>query len=358
MRVDRTGNSVASGRKSQFCGVNVSIPNDVRAFVKEERLTEADPVHSTVTMLGGVLLAVGVPALALVVDSWWLWIPAWFVAGLTYGSAMAALHEATHGSLYRSKWANDLAGVATGLVALTPYSSFRSYHFQHHVHTHAPGDAEPMIHIKSAVLYLAIVPFAIATMIPMMWVDNVRILIGHPPFYARRTGRRGLAAVTTLAALAVYGPLVVWTVADPLLVLKLVWGPLAAGLWYDSLAMSTEHYNCEFGPASAFVTSRSFETNPIFSRVLWGGHYHAAHHLCPSVTGRNLGRLHAVVRDRCEHVETSYFAFHWQTARAIARGDAGPEMPEAISHPQREFLDQIVAGDASDPEYAELAGQR
>ena len=335
------------------------VPADVRVFVRERALTASSPWHSTAQILLSILIAVGSVVAGMAIDRWWAWPPIWAISGLSFLGALAGVHEAIHGSLYRSKLANDAAGIAFGIAVLTPYASYRSYHFQHHVHTHEAGDAEPIFRLNSAIAYAVSVVFTAAGLIVMLWVEQIRILIGRPPAYARRTGRRGLAVVNTLLMVGVWVPIVLWAINEPLLVFKLLWAPMLVGYWYSSLMMSTEHYNCEFGPASAFVTSRSFEALGVLKMSMWNANYHAAHHLCPTVTGRNLGVLHEHIRDRCKNVGTSYLKFHFGIMRSILQSNYGPEIPSAIAHPDGMLIGSIESKDAADPlGYAERAGQR
>jgi omega-6 fatty acid desaturase (delta-12 desaturase) len=41
-------------------------------------------------------------------------------------------HDACHGSLFETKWANTVAGYALGILAFTPYHAWRAEHLRHH----------------------------------------------------------------------------------------------------------------------------------------------------------------------------------------------------------------------------------
>ena len=189
------------------------VPADVRVFVRERALTASSPWHSTAQILLSILIAVGSVVAGLAIDRWWAWPPIWAISGLSFLGALAGVHEAIHGSLYRSKL----------------------------VHTHEAGDAEPIFRLNSAIAYAVSVVFTAGGLIVMLWVEQIRILIGRPPAYARRTGRRGLAVVNTLLMVGVWVPIVLWAINEPLLVFKVLWAPMLVGYWYSSLMMSTEH---------------------------------------------------------------------------------------------------------------------
>ena len=62
----------------------------------------------------------------------------WFVMALVPVAALALVrvfilqHDCGHGSLFRRRWANQLAGIACSLVTLTPYALWRRQHAGHH----------------------------------------------------------------------------------------------------------------------------------------------------------------------------------------------------------------------------------
>ena len=52
-------------------------------------------------------------------------------AGLTVRT-FTIMHDCAHGSLFQQRWANDLVGWFTGVLALTPYVQWRRDHVLHH----------------------------------------------------------------------------------------------------------------------------------------------------------------------------------------------------------------------------------
>ena len=52
-------------------------------------------------------------------------------AGLTVRT-FTIMHDCAHGSLFRKRWANDVVGWFTGVLALTPYVQWRRDHVLHH----------------------------------------------------------------------------------------------------------------------------------------------------------------------------------------------------------------------------------
>lgn len=67
---------------------------------------------------------------------------AWCVLAWLGHAALTRLHEAAHGTLYRSAWWNDAAGIVIGTLSLTPLSVYRYMHHRHHAQLGRPGDPE------------------------------------------------------------------------------------------------------------------------------------------------------------------------------------------------------------------------
>src|SRR6267154_2918916 len=64
--------------------------------------------------------------------SWWLIPPLAILAGAFLVRIFIIFHDCGHGSYFRSRRANDLAGFLTGLLTFTPYYQWRWDHALHH----------------------------------------------------------------------------------------------------------------------------------------------------------------------------------------------------------------------------------
>jgi len=64
--------------------------------------------------------------------SYWLVIPLALLAGAFLVRTFIIFHDCTHGSFFRSRWANDLLGFITGVLVFTPYHHWRWEHSVHH----------------------------------------------------------------------------------------------------------------------------------------------------------------------------------------------------------------------------------
>jgi omega-6 fatty acid desaturase (delta-12 desaturase) len=64
--------------------------------------------------------------------SYWLTLALAIVAGLFAMRIFIIFHDAGHGSFFKSRKANDIVGIITGILTFTPYYAWRHSHAVHH----------------------------------------------------------------------------------------------------------------------------------------------------------------------------------------------------------------------------------
>jgi acyl-lipid omega-6 desaturase (Delta-12 desaturase) len=64
--------------------------------------------------------------------SWWLILPLAILAGGFLVRLFIIFHDCGHGSFFRSRKANDIGGIITGVLTFTPYYHWRGEHAHHH----------------------------------------------------------------------------------------------------------------------------------------------------------------------------------------------------------------------------------
>ncbi|MEZ4438177.1 MAG: fatty acid desaturase [Polyangiaceae bacterium] len=68
-------------------------------------------------------------------------LPLWAAGLINTLAAFAgftAMHDASHRSVARARWLNELVGRASGLPLMAPFPAFRYLHLEHHKHTNDP----------------------------------------------------------------------------------------------------------------------------------------------------------------------------------------------------------------------------
>lgn len=303
------------------------LPADLRAALSERRLATADAQDSIRRLAAISLAAAASVAVAVAVDHPAGWMVHATVVGLVLTSCIAAEHEALHGSLFDSRWANHAVGAFTGAVCLTPYSAYRTYHLRHHQFTHAEKDAEPVAVLRTRFHLVAALAFATLGLAATLWASLARSLTGRPPEAGDRLRRRGLDSLSLAASgtfLLVLACL--WWSQGAMFVALLYGGPFAVYLVLSAATFLPEHYECEYGPGLAWNTSRTTTSNAVARFLLWNANFHTAHHLVAAVPGHALPELHSLIDQRCVNTERTYAGYYAGLWRRIGRKElpAGP----------------------------------
>lgn len=66
------------------------------------------------------------------------WVPVWLgvtLMGISAFGVFTPMHDASHKSVARAKWVNELVGRLSVLLLLAPFVAFRYMHLEHHKHT-------------------------------------------------------------------------------------------------------------------------------------------------------------------------------------------------------------------------------
>lgn len=261
---------------------------------------------------------------AWIVISWegtWLnLILSHLVFGLFCCSMFAALHEAGHGTAFKSKSLNRLVATIAGIAHVYPYAIFRELHFTHHRYTHIPGkDPEISIGDQPAPSILVNPPLYLAflTGIPYLLLKVNLILlgiVGTPEFirkrftpYIRPKMRRQVAVDSLLAAIIYTG-----IILAAIYIHAGFWGIFTGqvvGHCILSMYLVMEHNGLPH-EGNILERTRSIQTNKLVKFLLWNMPYHAEHHAYPAVPFHALPTLHEEIKTELKHKEKGLVDLH------------------------------------------------
>jgi fatty acid desaturase len=270
-------------------------------------LVQAAGHLGAILALGG-LIAAGVPG-------WWLLL---LPQGVLIVFLFCAMHEASHRTVFATRWLNDALGWVAGVLLLLPPEWFRAYHLAHHRFTQDPTrDPElqsPKPGTRAALIWHC-------TGLPVWW-GSLRVLIrnalrGAPEDFVppRLAGRMRQEA---RGMLALYAVLAAASAMAGSAVLVWVWIlPVLLGQPFLRVYLLAEHGRCAF-VANMFENSRTTLAGPLVRRLAWNMPFHAEHHAFPAVPFHRLPDLHRLAAPHLRVTAPGYPAFAretWAAAR-------------------------------------------
>lgn len=265
-------------------------------------------------------LYAAVVALPFLIDSWWLRVPSWIVAGIIMAGLHSILHYCCHGTFVPGNRGNRVFGVLTGTLVLMNSGLYRAFHLTHHRLTGEAGDPEPDGTFTRLRQYVSALPnidylVAFARM-------SVASLWNRYPDFVKSPRERTAIRRDTLVMVAWIGVVSVATILWPWIVLNVYLIPLLIAGMVNFLSALPEHYYAERSGNPWSNTNSVYTKSRWFRFLYWNSNYHAEHHLFPGVPSWKLPHVSKRVRKYLAHTETSYVAFHYKLLADLVRGRA------------------------------------
>ena len=262
--------------------------------------------------LGAHLGLIGVMAAGQVAFDGVLGAAALLGQGIAMCFLFCAMHEASHGTAFRTKRLNQMVGLGAGFLLFMGPRWFSYFHSAHHRFTHDgardPELARPKPHDwRSYIFHLSGVAIWKAALVTLFKNAFFLSQDAYVPEAARNMLRREARLMLAAYGLVIGGGLVFVPSA-------LVWFwfvPVIVGQPFLRLFLLAEHANCPHEP-DMLTNSRTIYTNRAVLFLSWHMSYHSAHHSFPAVPFHKLARFHKHI---AAHIRTSadgYGGFHRQ----------------------------------------------
>ena len=270
--------------------------------------------------LGSHLLALAASgwALWLAWGSWW-GVPVFVLHGMLINWLYAAQHEASHDTVFRTRWLNEALGRFTGFVLMFPRDYDRWQHFCHHRHTQDPARDAELVGRKKRTgrLFraLGLIGVTLWTFLAqrMLWHAVAgRRWPGDEEYYLTDEQER-IVIVEARCHLAGYSLIAAVSVLFQTWAFVILWvAPVLATAWTHQIQNYIEHGGMPY-VADTWRNTRTIETVGFMRWLAWQMVYHTAHHTYPGVPFHNLQVLHAeICRARGEApIGSGYLAFAW-----------------------------------------------
>lgn len=273
-----------------------------------------------------LLYAAGWTAVVVLGDSWYQLLAAVYLAAI-FGQLGFLGHEAGHRQIFRSRRANDVAGLVLGnlLIGLS-YGWWTGKHNRHHAHPNQEGK-DPDLNI-TVVAFTAgqaagrrglrrlLARYQAYLFFPMLLLEAVSmhvISIWAVLHSTARPRRRMLEGTLLLAHFAGYLTVValVMSPAQAIAFIVVQQGLLGVYLGcafapnHKGMPVLGEQDNLDFLRRQV-LTSRNVSGGPLVETLLGGLNYQIEHHLFPSMPRPSLRRCRSLVQAFCAQHELPY----------------------------------------------------
>jgi len=231
--------------------------------------------------------------------------------GITFAHGLELQHEALHGNLFHSAWANRMFGSLFGLPMLVSYTHYRCYHFHHHQAVGSRNDEELVNYSLSSLRSTAAlvrrawnigrIPVFLKTFVLMA---NGRFPARVKPIDQQRLWHEYCAA---LAIIAAFIGVAIFLQSWAILVLWLApWLLVAEPLHF--LIELPEHMGCQQLNGSILCNTRSYPAGRLWGYLINHNNLHIEHHLFPTVPAHRLVALHKLIGSAGGHCSAGYRA--------------------------------------------------
>ena len=281
--------------------------------IKLKKLTKRSDLKGLIYTLAylGLLTVTGTLIVVLTGKISWLFIALLLVAhGTSYSFMINGFHELSHGTVFRSKWLNEVFLRIFSFLGWYSHIGFRASHTRHHAYTlHPPDDMEVVLpvkyELKSFLVRIFVDPIGLFHTIR----TSIRIAMGRldgewqEKIFADESSkpggpedrRRHIRWYRIL--LSGHVIIVVIAVMSGLWMLPVV---ISAGRFYFSclfyLCNSTQHVGLVDNIDDFRLCCRTHGLNPIVRFLYWQMNYHTEHHMYAAVPFYNLRALHNAIQ--------------------------------------------------------------
>ena len=228
-----------------------------------------------------------------------------------------SMHEAVHGTAFKSRILNKLVTSFVGLLLFMGPIWFQSFHAAHHRHTNHPT-LDPELATSKPQTWEQYL-FHLAGI--KNWISNLRTLLFNairapidsfiPSSSRYRIKREARLMLLTYIVIFTGGIIV-----EPHYILQFWLLPLMLGQPFLRLFLLAEHAGCPHDP-DMLRNSRTTLTNPVVLFLSWNMPYHTAHHSFPAVPFHQLQRFNQHIAQYIAFRASGYSNFHLWYAKHL-----------------------------------------
>lgn len=254
----------------------------------------------------GVITATGAFAVWAAYHLAWYWlIPILFLHGTVYNFQINAIHELSHGTVFKTRALNRFFSRFFAFLGWENDEHFNTSHTLHHRYTlHPPDDLEVVLPVQWLKRYFwtcgfILPPAAVWEALRTKWrfargqfcTEWERALYSEDqPEKRRAVIRQARVQLIGHAALAAGSIAMGWWMIPVVITLANFYGKLLF-----LLCNTTQHIGLQDEVSDFRLCCRTFTLNPVVRFLYWQMNYHIEHHMYAAVPCYNLPRLHEAI---------------------------------------------------------------
>lgn len=273
------------------------------------------------------LLAAGVAAY-FSIGTWWM-APAFLVYGVIHSFLEAPLHEMHHGTVFRTRWINEVCHSIIAILVMKEPVYDRWAHTYHHTFTGFDRDDEIELPCPISISRLLRNFLGIDFMLthpPLTVKHAFGILSDHDREVVPEQQRPKMIRFARLYVLF-YGAIIAWSIVGQ------TWLPVVFAIlpriYGRGLGMYlvgvTQHAGMADHVWDHRDNTRTFIAGPVTRFLYWNMNYHIEHHMFPQVPFHALPKLHEAVKDQMPEPCQGLIGCYREMIPAIIRQQRDPD---------------------------------
>lgn len=233
--------------------------------------------------------------------------------GAMFAHGVELTHQFLHGTGFRNRTANRVAGFLCALPMLVSHAHYRALHLAHHRNLGTPANSEFFNYgaIKGKP-FLVVLARSFSPARFLVVARNIfRALVGKAADGAvDKDDRRAIRIDYLLMFVAIVGVVVFTAVTGSWLAVQLWLIPLvlvgeSVHFWVEL----PEHFGCDLSTRNVMHNTRTIQGSWLSFWFTNGNNFHVEHHLYPRVAIDKLPRVHATLRQELRFFDRSYWSF-------------------------------------------------
>jgi fatty acid desaturase len=257
-----------------------------------KRLTELRLFPNLVKIPLFVAIMVALNWVAWTTDMVFVKWSAYLGIGYMWMGMVTFMHDAGHNTLFKSRGANWVFGIACMMPLMATFVGFKEDHLEHHRYNRSPDDPDSFTMGKRGVLdFVLFYAYAVAGIVLSFIHFNLIY-----PFMKFGPKEWAIHIFETIVKIACYWALIVWAINNGVLgkTLELWLVPVYIFTLFNSVRFIAEHYGTPWN-AGQLAGTRTIISNP-FNSYFWNNiNWHIGHHVYPAVPWYNLVELHGLM---------------------------------------------------------------